>query len=372
MCRRARRRAMPCTLVAAWVQLGLLADAAREQKFELHIPRVTTEMLEKNATLRTGLHPYVLIGHMEHKQWKAMNWTLDYLHKKIPFEWVDYYEKSLKDENAKPYLFKYQDALPRFKKETGHPRYMQLRLSLRGWQRLRKDLEPLPVRDIFWSDEEWIAKCMQKDGKPDKVAIDNFYTTVQWKFLLIGEKGTTMFLHKDGTASSSWQAQVTGRKKWTLCPNSDSRFLDTRIDTFSEEAKKHSSFAKATCGQVVVSPGEMIYYPGYWWHHTLQLETPSIAYTGALVGTEAERSDIGHDRRAHASFLQDMREKCGKCWQKGKRDRLCDDISLKWPGAAPPFLRIVCDEYLPKCFELWDKHARALNTAATRGAGHEL
>ena len=32
--------------------------------------------------------------------------------------------------------------------------------------------------------------------------------------------------------------------------------------------------------------------------------------------------------------------------------RQCEDISLKWAGAAPPPLRVVCDEYLPKCHRL--------------------
>ena len=34
------------------------------------------------------------------------------------------------------------------------------------------------------------------------------------------------------------------------------------------------------------------------------------------------------------------------------RARQCEDISLKWAGAAPPPLRVVCDEYLPKCHRL--------------------
>lgn len=199
----------------------------------------------------------------------------------------------------------------------------------------------------------------KKNGKPDKKAIDNFYTTVQWKFLLIGEEGTSMFLHKDGTASSSWQAQLIGKKKWTLCPNTESHLLGTKINTFKDF--KHPQFAKAYCGQVTVNEGELLYYPGYWWHHTLQLETPSVAYTGALVGTETEREDVGRDRRPHAAFLSDMQQKCRKCWQPGNPNRLCDDISLQWPGAAPPPLRVMCDEYFQECFKLWDEHAKTLS-----------
>ena len=231
---------------------------------------------------------------------------------------MDFYDRNMREATQKPFLFKFQEALPRFQQKTGTPRYMQLRLSLRGWKRLRKDFEPLPLPEVFWSDEEWIGTCMSKaDGKRDTEAIDNFYKTVQWKFLLIGEEGTSMFFHKDGTASSSWQAQLVGKKRWTLCPNTESRFLDTKIDTFSERDLTHPQFAKALCGQTTVNEGELLYYPGYWWHHTLQLETPSIAYTGALVGTEARRSDVGADGRVHIAFLKDMDHRCGKCWRKG-------------------------------------------------------
>eukprot|EP00971_Amphidinium_carterae_P215578 4279178-Amphidinium_carterae.1 len=51
-----------------------------------------------------------------------------------------------------------------------------------------------------------------------------------------------------------------------------------------------SNVCTGLLSKVTVNPGELLYYPGYWWHHTLQLETPSIGYTGALVGTEARGS----------------------------------------------------------------------------------
>ncbi|CAK9096847.1 Gibberellin 20 oxidase 1 [Durusdinium trenchii] len=66
---------------------------------------------------------------------------------------------------------------------------MQIRLSLRGWKRLKKDFVPKPLPDVFWDDDEWISQCMRKGNKADTPAINNFFVTNQWKFLLIGEKG---------------------------------------------------------------------------------------------------------------------------------------------------------------------------------------
>merc|ERR1712118_248371 len=117
-----------------------------------------------------------------------------------------------------------------------------------------------------------------------------------------------------------------GKKKWTLCPNNQSRLLSTKFRTFDKAALTQPSFAKAYCGQVTVNQGEMIYYPGYWWHHTLNLETPTVAYTGALVGTEIDRDDIGKDKKRHSVFSQDMvREHCKPCLEPGNPNRKCRD-----------------------------------------------
>eukprot|EP00434_Breviolum_minutum_P032914 symbB.v1.2.029114.t1/scaffold3154.1/size62266/2 len=157
-------------------------------------------------------------------------------------------------------------------------------------------------------------------------------------------------------AASTWQVQLVGKKRWTLCPNTESRYLDPHLDTYNPDYEKFPHFAKAQCGQVTVSPGELLYYPAYWWHHTLQLETPSISYTGALVGVEADRFDLGGDRKPHMRFYADLQQKCAKCWSKGVKERQCDDISTKWAGAAPPPLRVVC-------LHLWSEHAKALHGA---------
>eukprot|EP00428_Durinskia_dybowskii_P044255 CAMPEP_0170349758 /NCGR_PEP_ID=MMETSP0116_2-20130129/76169_1 /TAXON_ID=400756 /ORGANISM="Durinskia baltica, Strain CSIRO CS-38" /LENGTH=44 /DNA_ID= /DNA_START= /DNA_END= /DNA_ORIENTATION= len=43
-----------------------------------------------------------------------MNWTLQYLKEKIPFEWVDYYPNNMVSTEAKPHLYKFDQAVERF------------------------------------------------------------------------------------------------------------------------------------------------------------------------------------------------------------------------------------------------------------------
>ena len=202
----------------------------------------------------------------------------------------------------------------------------------------------------MWTEADWIHKCMETDA-----LIDNFYRVNQWNMMLIGEENTGIFLHHDHLAAASWQGHVVGRKEWVICPYDQTRYLDTDIHTFDPDYDKWPDFAKAKCGRVVAQPGELIYYPAYWWHQTKCLDRPTIGITGIMVGVEDTRKDI--QGQVHTQFLRDMKDKCGTCWPKGcKGDvscRSCDDISLKWPGAAPPMAYGVC-ERLDKCHDVWD------------------
>ncbi len=92
--------------------------------------------------------------------------------------------------------------------------------------------------------------------------------------------------------------------------------------------------------------------------------------TGLMVGVEADRKDLKF-RKVHEQFYHDLKDKCAKCWKmNGDTTRTCDDISLKWPGAAPPPSYSWCHEYLDPCFKRWDdKKARDAKMARDRRLG---
>jgi len=353
-----------------------LSAAANVQQWELEIPRVTAAELASNATLRTGHHAYILTGVAS--EWPAMKrWTLDYMHEKIPTEWVDYYPENMYSMEKKPYVQRYEEALQHFTQPSDTSRYMQLRLSLEGWEALKSDITAFP--EAFWTEEHWIDSCMRKpDGERDAAAIDNFFRVNQWNFLLIGEKGTGIFFHRDHLAAASWQAHIKGRKTWVLCPFTQNKYFETAGNIFALDAdyEKSPQFADALCGKVTAQESEILYYPAYWWHMTEILDTPSIGMTGLMVGIEDERPDIEWPR-VHEQFYHDLVHKCEQCYPRKtrsrvagsfKRKRICDDISTQWPGAAPPISFDVCNKYITRCYKAWDtKKERDAKLAASAG-----
>jgi ribosomal protein L16 Arg81 hydroxylase len=93
-----------------------------------------------------------------------------------------------------------------------------------------------------------------------------------------------MFNHKDTLRTSSWQMQVSGRKKWHLCDNTESPLIGKAgdIDFFQPDYNYYENIWKLECIVVVVGPGDFIYYPKDYWHQTLALDTPTVSISGNL------------------------------------------------------------------------------------------
>ena len=373
------------------LKLALKAARQPKQRFKLHIPRVTMAELARNKTLLSGHWPYVITDAM--KGWAAMEkWNdgdeLEYLESVLKDEWVDFYSQNMYSLGNKPILYRFSEANKRwrtpFHRDMGRPRYMQFRLSLPGWLNLKEDLritnadgseearaaasgagteDGRYLPNSMWTEDDWIHKCLK-----NKDDVDNFFRVNQWNMLLIGEEGTGIFFHHDHLASASWQAHVVGRKEWIVCPYDQTQFIGNAggVHAFDPDYSKYPNFARALCGKTTAGPGDLLYYPAYWWHTTKCLDRPTIGITGLMVGTEARRNDI--PMQVHERFKKDLELKCSKCWDHDCRDascRKCDDISKKWPGAAPPIGRGVCDS-LNKCYKLWDEHYKSIGFEENR------
>ena len=339
------------------VRAALKRARQPRQKFELVVPRVTMVELARNKTLLSGHWPYVITDAMD--GWAAMDkWndgdSLAYLESVLKEEWVDFYSENMYSLGNKPILYRFSEANKRWRRpygiDRGKPRYMQFRLSLPGWLDLKEDLritntagskaEAAAARgegaedgrylpNAMWTEDDWIHKCLKSEHD-----VDNFFRVNQWNMLLIGEAGTGIFFHHDHLASASWQAHVVGRKEWIVCPYDQTHLIGKAggVHAFDPDYRKYPGFARALCGRTTAGPGDLLYYPAYWWHTTQCLDRPTIGITGLMVGTEASREDI--PMQVHERFKKDLEYKCGNCWDEGCRDESCRRRRIVFTSAA--------------------------------------
>jgi len=94
-----------------------------------------------------------------------------------------------------------------------------------------------------------------------------------------------MFNHQDTLRTSSFQAQVKGRKKWHVCGPDQTRFLygAGKVDFFHPKYNLYPLARNATCYQYVIEPGEMMFYPRDWWHQTYNVDDENISITGTIA-----------------------------------------------------------------------------------------
>lgn len=186
-------------------------------------------------------------------------------------EIVDWYPTNMIDIQNKPYLRPFRDigrdwdaaGSPEWEARHSTP-YVQWRLQMRTWRRLKKTLGGLPK--WFTVDESWLKSCLPPRTSAEWPA-DNWLRHCHWKVLVIGKRGSGMFFHADGIATATYQLQVVGRKRWTVCgpEQRDKLYGPGEVDTFDVDLRRFPRFAEARCTRTITQPGEVLYYPTGWW-----------------------------------------------------------------------------------------------------------
>ena len=136
-----------------------------------------------------------------------------------------------------------------------------------------------------------------------------------------------MFNHTDSLQTSSWHAHVQGKKWWYVCgPNEGPGPRQNERE----------------CMEAVLYPGESLYYPRHWHHHTQNLETPTMTVTGTVVHADVFDSVA---RQLHgectgrasdfmfSAALCDALQSCYPLWYKRWRPR---HATGREHGAAVP------------------------------------
>ncbi|GMH96154.1 hypothetical protein TL16_g13278, partial [Triparma laevis f. inornata] len=255
-----------------------------------------------NETARsyaTGYKPYMLINGMDH-------WDLDVLgNRDVMIEHfkdsrVDYYPHNMREEDVRPYFNDLASAIGNFDNPTGlfdridaseRTAYIQWNMKDNEWKKMKElgmDLPPM-----FRSDDVWIDKCFAPIHR-----IDDFLVKTHWRMVLIGQEGAGMFNHKDTLHSASFQAQLSGRKRWHLCSDAydEQMYKAGQVNTFSPNYSKFPKALDMDCYDVTVETGQMLYYPQNYWHQTRNLDPFTMSVSGTLV-TDSNKNEISHEFR---------------------------------------------------------------------------
>ncbi|CEO94506.1 hypothetical protein PBRA_000291 [Plasmodiophora brassicae] len=249
------------------------------------------------------------------------HWLISFVRDAFPNSTADFYPHNMARSTVRPFLVPLQDAVDELRAPSGRfpadptrpGSYVQWNIPLAEWRQLRPMMHRMPY--AFAADEQWLDDCLRGDD----ALVDRFSLRLHWRMLLIGTQGAGMFFHHDVLRGSSWQVQIAGSKRWTICDpaaNDGLLYAAGDVDTFRPDLARWPRFAASTCYDDVVRPGEMLFYPRDYWHQTLNLETPTITLTGTVV-----------DENNADTVERELRDECttGKWgWHLG--DDLCGQL----------------------------------------------
>jgi hypothetical protein len=213
---------------------------------------------------------------------------------------VDFYPHNMIEEQTKPFYKPLYDAINQFIEpseiyvdvdisEEGS--YLQWNLSPSFYSDLLNQTSltiPYLFHDCYLLEDN--PKCFGIDTEDDTTKEHNdllasYFLNTHWKMLLIGEKGSGMFNHQDTLLSPTYQILLTGIKQWHLCSNVFSSFLYGAgdVNMFLPNYERFPNILKVKCYQFNQTEGDLLYYPGNYWHQTVNFVTPTIGLTGTFI-----------------------------------------------------------------------------------------
>lgn len=257
--------------------------------------------LASNSAYRKGQKPFVLTGVFSLRERAFSEWSFSYFLHKYPGAMMEHYSRNMVHESVKPVFTPIREAYKDFQAHSSLYKdkpgvYSMWNLDEESWNSVLRDFSihhrgistNSPAKDVlpgmFTSDDSWIHSCF-----PTRSVVDDFLIGTHWRMILIGNEGAGMFNHRDILRSASFQIQVVGGKRWHICSPSQDRSMYHAgdIDTFNPDYERFPLALQADCIDDFISPGEILYYPRDYWHHTEVPPSsdgrPSISLTGTLA-----------------------------------------------------------------------------------------
>jgi hypothetical protein len=275
---------------------GKGAKEAYPQTHHIEAPRVVpaTDLLDLG--LDSGYakellsKPFIVKEALQQWGWKGVGERqflaeMTHIHPRAP---VEFYPQGMSEETCSPFFAGLQDSYDWFFDPVGSYAHVdasepgtiiQWNMSPDLWHEvLQRSSSRTPLPQIF--KDSWWKGCT---GSADGHAL--FDQSTHWKMLIAGERHSGMFNHKDYLPTASFQVQLEGRKAWHICsPDQEAYMYEAGdVDAFKPDYDYFPEFAKASCYQVTLTPGDLIYYPENYWHQTLNLDTPSVSLSSSLL-----------------------------------------------------------------------------------------
>eukprot|EP00930_Biecheleria_cincta_P016521 TRINITY_DN13407_c0_g1_i1.p1 TRINITY_DN13407_c0_g1~~TRINITY_DN13407_c0_g1_i1.p1 ORF type:complete len:398 (+),score=49.35 TRINITY_DN13407_c0_g1_i1:39-1196(+) len=154
------------------------------------------------------------------------------------------------------------------------------------------DTESLDVSSHI--DHEWLANVM---GVPWARSFTQMLAqggTLKGRLPLtfVGSNHVWSQVHCDIGSSAFFMLQ--GRKRWVLFPPSQSRYLypygqrrnvafNAGLNVFAPDTDAHPEFAKARGYEVILNPGDVLFFPSMWWHGVQNLDERTVGVDMAFL-----------------------------------------------------------------------------------------
>ena len=225
------------------------------------LPRVTMRQLQRRPDLLKGDKPFALLGAAH--GWRAMqSWSVDYFLEKFGEEIKsDYFFEGKQQNKDVGRLVPFGHAVRDFHKAQNEPHrtpYFLWYVPLELWRTFEDDA--MPIHDWLFNQEGSLEECLGEEGLASIFAVTN------WRMILIGQTHTMFNLHTDNVDSATWQTQIKGRKRWRVCPPSETPYLyenkekrktgSSDLNTFHVDEEKFPLWLQARCYDYVAVPGE--------------------------------------------------------------------------------------------------------------------
>ena len=167
---------------------------------------------------------------------------------------------------------------------AGSPPYALLTVPPRHWRALLRGVrvkEPTFVARRDRRPEEECAAALAPTNRSWQ-----FERELRWRMLALGMAGSGMHLHRDRLPLGSWHQQVSGRKRFLLCPPGPSHaYCEGAVDGFNPDVLACPTFGAraSSCVEYELQPGDSLYYPEYWWHQTRTLDALTLSISRSLL-----------------------------------------------------------------------------------------